>query len=286
MLEIGDDPRAPRLAPTAAVGALCLALGLGGGVALQREIGGENPGANQGALLSAATVIENPNLLDGATYLVTVKNVGEQELTIGRVTVKGWAVGAPWVERMTVPARSWAEVPLHVAFDCRVRPAPPEQVVVHGRLGDDTFRQVLPLSGAAGPLTADWENRCEPPVGRVPTPEELEGVWLVQEGESLEGSIVLRFLAGGRLVLVDWTTAIRFSSAQLMARYALSGSRLTAEAETGYHCRFGDRWEWAVTLSDDDRLYLRYADAEATGCRRDLGQVWVAERLDPALPLG
>jgi hypothetical protein len=46
-----------------------------------------------------------------------------------------------------------------------------------------------------------------------------------------------------------------------------------------------DRWAWTVTLGDDDRLYLRHSDAEATGCRRDLGQVWVAERLDPGPPL-
>jgi hypothetical protein len=282
VLEIGDDPGRPRLSSTAAVGALCLALGLGGGVSLQRERGAEDSRADQ-ALLSSAAVIENPNLIHGARYLVTIKNVGRQELTIGRVTVQGWAVGAPWVEQMSVPAGSWAEVPLHVAFDCRVQPPPPEQVVVQGRLGDDTFRQVLPLSSMAGPLTVDWENRCQAPTGRVPTPEELEGVWLVQEGESLEGSVVLRFLEGNRLVLVDGTTAIRFSSAALVARYALSGSRLTAEAETGYDCRFGNRWEWTTTLGDDDRLYLHHTDSEATRCRRDLGEVWVAERLDPDL---
>ena len=285
VLEIGDDPPRPRLSSTAAFGALLLALGLGGGVALQREIDSPEAPADR-ALLSAAAVIENPNLLDGPRYLVTVKNGGEQELTIGRVTVQGWAVGAPWAGRMPVPAGAWAEVPLHVAFDCRVQPPPAEHVVVQGRLGDDGFRQVLPLSDAAGALTMDWENRCQVPAGRVPTPEELEGVWLVQEGESLEGSVVLRFLPGGRLVLVDGTSASGYRRTDLLARFSFSGSRLTAEAETGYNCRFGDRWEWTVTLGEDDRLHLRSTEVEATGCRRDVGHVWVAERLDPPPPRG
>lgn len=245
------------------------------------EIGDDVPPADREVLLSAATVLENPNLLVGSAYLVTLGNVGQEEVTIEHASIEGWPVGPAWSDTTTVPAGSWAEVPVHVDFDCRVRPPSPKQVVVRGRVGDKPFRQIISLSGTARSLAVQWENRCAVPPGRAPTLADLEGVWLVEEGESLEGTIQLRFL-GDSLMLRDGTEEIRFSSDELVARFSLVGTRLTAETETGYHCRFGDRWEWAVTLSEDDRLYVRSVASDAVGCRRDLGRAWVARRLEPA----
>jgi hypothetical protein len=283
VLEIGD-PRPPRYAVAATVGALCLALGVGFVVARDGDRDREVAPAPTGqAVLSAATLTANRHLLHGPRYLVKVQNLGDRPVRLERLEVVGWEDGG-WDEAVPVPPRSWATAPLAAAITCGDRPPTRARVVVHGTVGGQGFEQVLPLGEDSRLLRTDWLNRCRRPAGAPPTAGELEGTWVVSEGDHLDSLILLQFLPGRRLVLEDGTTSSIYNSGMVVGRFTLSGGRLQVDAETGYHCRFGDRWEWTPTLAEDGRLHLRLVDAGSAGCRRDLGEAWVAERWAPSGP--
>jgi hypothetical protein len=235
------------------------------------------------AVLSAATLTANRHLLHGPRYLVKVQNLGDRPVRLERLEVVGWEDGG-WDEAVPVPPRSWATAPLAAAITCGDRPPTRARVVVHGTVGGQGFEQVLPLGEDSRLLRTDWLNRCRRPAGAPPTAGELEGTWVVSEGDHLDSLILLQFLPGRRLVLEDGTTSSIYNSGMVVGRFTLSGGRLQVDAETGYHCRFGDRWEWTPTLAEDGRLHLRLVDAGSAGCRRDLGEAWVAERWDPGGP--
>ena len=264
------------------MGLLCLALGTSIGVTLQsdRDDAG-SLGTDDRVLLSAGGVTENRDLLSGPRYLVNMHNLGRQEVTLEHVEMLGWEDGATWQEDVTVPPGSWATAPLHAAVVCTLPPPAPTRLLVRGTLGGTSFEKVLPLFEDAWPLTMDWLGRCDEPVGGPPTVDELEGIWLVNRGDYLDSAILLHFLPGRRLVLEDGTTSTIYNSARVVGRFTLAGSRLSVEATSGFHCRFGDQWAWRLALAGDDWLHLRLVDAGTTGCRRDLGRVWIAERLAP-----
>lgn len=286
VLEIGHDPGPPRHALTAAVGALCLALGVGAGASLSR--GSDEAGSRASAdevLLSVGAVEENGDLLDGPRYVARVHNLGPDDVTLESVGVLGWDDSGASQGAVEVPAGEWATAPLDAMVVCDANPPFPARVVVRGTLESGTFEEVLPLSTADSPLSMDWMTRCDAVLGRPPTPDELEGVWMVRWGEYLDSIILLHFLPGRRFVLEDETTASIFDSGRVVGRYTLSGWRLTVKAETGFHCRFGDHWTWRLALTDWGTLDLRHIETGTTGCRPDLGRLWVAERLDPDPPL-
>jgi len=286
VLEIGDDLGPPRLALTAAVGALCLAVGAGAGASLSR--GPDEAGARASedeVLLSVGAVEENGDLLNGPRYVARVHNLGPETVTLTYLGVLGWDDSGSSQGTAEVPAGKWATVPLDAVVDCDADPPFPARVVARGTLEGASFEEVLQLSTANSPLSLDWMTRCDAMIGGPPTPGELEGVWIVRWGEYLDSIILLHFLPGRRFVLEDETTASIYDSGRVVGRYSLSGWRLTVEAETGFHCRFGDHWVWRLVLTDWGTLDLRHVGAGATGCRADLGRQWIAERLDPEPPL-
>jgi len=296
VLEVGSGrgPRGPTL--TATVAALCLLLGSGAGAAVQRELSpagsapagsapaGSASAASSALTLSASEVTSNHDPFGGPRYVATLHNLGDRAVVVESVEIVGWSNPDTWLESVTVGPGSWATVPVHVAVDCGATAVPPDRLEVEGTVGGMSFREVAALPHPVEELEEDRANRCEDSPGRAPSARELDGWWVVEEGESLPGSILVHF-GTGTLVLADGTVARHaFNTPRVIAGFSRTGSRLTARVTSGMHCRLGNRWRWRVTLGEDGRLRIEQATARSYGCREEVGGVWVAGRLRPATP--
>lgn len=288
----GPGPRGSTLTATVAV--LCLLLGSGAGAALQRELapggpvpggpvpGEPVPGEPTALSLSLGDVTANRDPIDGSRYVAALHNLGRAPVVVESVEIVGWSNPDTWLESVTVDPGSWATVPVHVAVDCGATVVSPDRVDLRGTVDGVSFHQVAALPHPVEALEEDRANRCEGHGPRIPSARELEGWWIVEEGESLPGSILVHFDADGTLVLADGTVAGHaFNTPRVVARFSRTGSRLTAQVTRGSHCRLGNRWRWGVTLGEDGRLRIEQSTARSYGCRGEIGNVWVAQRLRP-----
>ncbi len=279
VLEIGHDPGPPRLALVATVGALFLGLGAALGATLASPDSPHPPAGR--ILLSVGAVTENPDLFGSSRYLASVHNLGDSTVTVRHTALEGWAPDGSVHEAIAISPGGWQSVPLAVLPACDGPPRDLRAVVVRGTVDGRDFQRVLPAYDSVDPLLRDWEVRCFPPDGRPPTPGQLLGTWLVRAGEYLPGTILVRFLDDGRLVVDDGTKQSVHDSERVVGRWVLNGSRIAVEADTGSHCSLGNRWQWDVEVDRADWLHLRHSGGGPTACRRDLDRVWVAERVAP-----
>lgn len=279
VLEIGRDPRPPGIALVVTIGALCLGTGAALGATLLRE-DPVPPGTGR-VLLSVGSVTENPDVFGSTRYLIPVHNLGDRAVTIQTVSVQGWRTDGGPHETAAVLPGGWQTVPVLADSLCDGVGSDLRLVVVSGAVGDREFRAEIPAYQSLDILMRDQSLRCFGHSGRAPTAEEMRGTWLVRDGEHLPGTILVHFLAQGRLALHDSTKPTVVGSESLRGRWSLTGSEVEVVLDSGQHCSLGTRWTWEVAIEQETTLYLRRAGRAENGCRPDLDRVWAAERVSP-----
>ena len=261
--------------------AVCLALGVLVGAQLD-DVLDERRATQQleaaHPALSAGVIQEAPDAAGDLRFAVPLYNGGSGEVTVNSVTAVGWVVRDSRAHGVTIPPDSWAMLPLLVQIDCdAIGGAAPERLTVRVATAHESFEQWLSMPAPSPALTREAARLCLRPQGSVPTRQDLQGSWRVEEAGRYRGTVV-RLRADGTFAIDP--DLLRFGpELDAVGTYARSGGTLRLAAEGGSDCRRGDRTTWAVTLLEDGRLHIRHRPGRGPWCGVERGEVWVARAI-------
>jgi hypothetical protein len=221
----------------------------------------------------------------GWRFEVPVHNGATEDVTVTVVAIPDWEAPIESSAEVEIAAGEWEEVRFTPAVDCSFPPFDVRTVTVRTRSTTGTRRTEIPL---ATPSTAMRDHHlvaCTP--ASTLTPDQLTGVWVLDETGGIASWLADRFLImfrrDGTFV---WEAEGKLLRALPRGRdlpggrghYTARDDQLRLRLTGGSACRPGDSFAWWTTVLPDDRLHLEL-DRSAGSCGGSPGEVWVLRRL-------
>jgi hypothetical protein len=114
--------------------------------------------------------------------------------------------------------------------------------------------------------------------GRVPTAEELYGIW-----SSLESpGMLIRLSADGSFGVDASGYVAPDADASVLGDYELVGNRIRFAIGGGHACLSNDGWVWNASLLQDGLLRIVHSKEASGNCRVEKGTEWTLIRLSPS----
>lgn len=277
VLSYGDDepPRRPH-ALLLGVAAGCLALGFvaGGGLDNRHQAPPNQPTS---APVAASAISKLSDDVDDPRFWLKVFNSGDESIDATVTSLPGWGPLADRAAPSAIAPHSWGAVPFSAAARCSREPGNVRLARLLVRTSTGVDQQTVRLAESGRALREYYAALCPP---RKPVhPEQLVGVWLVEEGAGgiPVDELLMSFDGDGRFAL-DARGLLLTDQASIRGRYRLTAGRLSLVVDGGTSCEPGDRFSWDVRLLADGRLRVDHL-ADNGGFCRTSPQVWIARRL-------
>lgn len=139
-----------------------------------------------------------------------------------------------------------------------------------------TLVRLSPSSSASADIDVAGSTK-----GRPPSEEEVEGVWLVPE----EDSLLIQLGPDGSFFLDnEGDLAV---APPVLGTYELGEDSIDFTIDGGYACTAGDGWAWTANLVDDGLLHISHTKAAQSGnCDVPVGVEWTLVRVSPSSEAG